>query len=209
MTEAPEQPQLYLITPPGPTLSSLLDEVSKVMDAADIACVRMTTGTDDKDDIARAADLLRHACHDRDVPLLIDNHPGLVGPLGLDGIHLKASAKALREARELLPEDSILGTYAGTSRHDGLTAGEIGADYVSFGPVGETGLGDVEHAQLELFEWWSMMIELPVIAEGGITLDLASTCAPYVDFIALGSELWRAETPATEITRYAERLANG
>ena len=36
--------------------------------------------------------------------------------------------------------DAIVGAFCGTSRHDGMTAGEMGADYVSFGPVAAVSL---------------------------------------------------------------------
>ena len=94
--------------------------------------------------------------------------------------------------RKALGADAIVGAFARASRHEGLTAGEIGADYVSFGPVGATGLGDGTTAPLELFEWWSEMIEVPVVAEGGLTPDLAAALAAVADFLALGDEIWTA-----------------
>ncbi|MEM9716353.1 MAG: thiamine phosphate synthase [Pseudomonadota bacterium] len=207
MSDAPEHPQLYVITPPGSKLGALTKEVAKVLDAAPVACVRLSTGGDSADDISRAADIVRELCHQRDIAIVIDGHPGLVEPLGLDGVHLAGPAKQLRDAKKQLGGDAILGAYVGQSRHDGLTAGEIGADYVSFGPVGETGLGDVDFVEPELFQWWSMMIELPIVAEGGVSLTHAETLAPHVDFVALGSELWSVDAPADMIQSYAERLA--
>jgi len=206
MSTQPEHPQLYVITPPSAKLGALSRSLEAVLDAAPVACVRLSTGSDDADEISRSADLTRELCHKRDIALVIEGHPGLVEPLGLDGVHLNGPAKQLREARKLLGSDPILGAYVGTSKHDGLTAGEIGADYVSFGPVGETGLGETEFADKDVFAWWSLMIELPVVAEGGLSLDMASDLAPYVDFVSLGSELWKSEDPAKLMKDYAERL---
>ena len=90
-------------------------------------------------------------------------------------MHLSDGARQVRAVRKALGADAIVGAFAHASRHDGLTAGEIGADYVSFGPVGATGLGDGSTAPLDLFEWWSEMIEVPVVAEGGLTPDLAGS----------------------------------
>lgn len=207
MSDAPEHPQLYVITPPSAKLGALSKSLEEVLDAAPVACVRLTTGSDDRDDISRAADLTRELCHKRDIALVIDGHPGLVEPLGLDGVHMAGSAKQFRDAKKLLGPDAILGAFAGISRHDGLTMGEIGADYVSFGPIGDTGLGEIEFADAEIFEWWSLMIELPVVAEGGLTLDNARALAPYVDFLALGPELWQSENPGALLKDYAGLLA--
>ena len=41
------------------------------------------------------------------------------------------------------------------------------------------------------------MIEVPVVAEGGLTPELAGTLAAAADFLALGDELWTAPTGAT------------
>jgi thiamine-phosphate pyrophosphorylase len=49
-----------------------------------------------------------------------------------------------------------------------MAAGENGADYIAFSPVGDMGLGDDIRAERDLFAWWSEMIELPVVAEGGL-----------------------------------------
>ena len=86
--------------------------------------------------MARAADALRPVAHARDVPLVVADHFRLAGRLGLDGVHLADGARQVREARKALGADAIVGAFARASRHDGLTAAEIGADYVAFGPVG-------------------------------------------------------------------------
>ena len=51
------------------------------------------------------------------------------------------------------------------------------------------------------------MIEVPVVAEGGVTLALAETLAGVADFVALGSEVWSApEGPETALRAFAARL---
>ena len=143
--------------------------------------------------MARAADALRLIAHERDVPLVIERHVGLVERLGLDGLHLTDAARSVRAARKELGPDAIIGAFCGASDHDGMTAGEAGADYISFGPVGDSPLGDGTRAPAELFAWWSEMIELPVVAEGALSIDLVATLAPVTDFFAIGSEIWGAE----------------
>lgn len=189
MTEA-SGPRLYLVTP-AVFDAGVPDRVAALLDGFDIACVRLALATTDEDDLARAADTLRPACHARDVPLVITDHFKLARQLGLDGVHLTTGARLVREARKDLGPDNIVGTFARTSRHDGLTAAEIGADYVSFGPVTPSALGDGSIAPLDLFAWWAEMIEVPVVAEGHLTPDAIATLAPHADFLALGDELWR------------------
>ena len=89
----------------------------------------------------------------------------------------------------------LVGAFCSHSRHDGLNAGEAGADYVAFGPVAETSLGDGQHAEKELFSWWSEMIEVPVVAEGALNLTRMRDLADVTDFFAIGPEIWSSDTP--------------
>lgn len=196
-----ERPQLYLITPPEVELSTFPDSLARVLDAAEIACVRLSLSSSDEDRIARAADGLRAVCHERDVAIVIDTHVRLVERLGLDGVHLSQKAGSIRSLREDLGEDAIIGVFCGNSRHDGLSAGEAGADYVSFGPVGQTTLGTGAQAETELFAWWSEVIEIPVVAEGALSVENISEIAAYTDFFAFGQEIWKCPDPAAELAR--------
>jgi thiamine-phosphate pyrophosphorylase len=201
---ASESPQIYLITPPDFRLEDAFpDRLAAVLDAVPVACLRLALASRDEDRLSRAADALRDLAHARDVALVIDRHLTLAARLGLDGVHLPDGARGVRAARKQLGPDAIVGAFCAGSRHDGLTAAETGADYVAFGPVGGS-LGDL--AAPETFAWWSEMIEVPVVAEGGIDEDLAAELAPVTDFIALGEEIWSAPDPLAALRRLAARL---
>ena len=206
MTDARDRPQITLVTPPELELSTYPDLLSRCLDTAPVACLRLALSTRDEDRIARAADALREIAHARDIPLVIEGHVLLVSRLGLDGVHLLDAARSVRKVRKDLGDDAIVGAYCAASRHDGMTAGELGADYVSFGPVGATPLGDGRQAERELFEWWSEMIEVPVIAEGALDEDLVRSLAPVSDFFAFGSELWGAEDPVTRFRAFVAAM---
>ncbi|HKL70800.1 thiamine phosphate synthase [Salibaculum sp.] len=199
MTDDAEQPQIYLITPSEVELSSYPETLARLLDSVEVACVRLALGTRDEDRIARTADALRDVTHARDVALVIDSHMLLADRLGLDGVHLTDAARSVRKARKDLGEDAIIGAFCHNSRHDGMTAGELGADYISFGPCGVTPLGDGRQAEHELFEWWSTMIEVPVVAEGALDATLIRDLAPVTDFFGIGEEIWDAESPVAAL----------
>lgn len=201
-----EGPRLYLIAP-APFGLGDPERVARLLDAVDVACVRLALSAGSEDDVARAADALRPVCHDRDVPLIVADHYRLVPRLGLDGVHLSDGARQVREVRKLLGGNAIVGAFCRASRHDGMTAAEIGADYVSFGPVGASGLGDGTLADADLFAWWSEMIEVPVVAEGALTTDLAASLAATADFLALGPEIWGQDDPEEAMRAYAASIA--
>lgn len=196
-----ELPQLYLITPSEIDLMAFPDKMAACLDSTAVACVRLALGTRDEDRIGRAADALREVTHARDVALVIDRHIQLVERFGLDGVHLTDGARSVRQVRKDIGDDGIVGTFCAQSRHDGMTAGELGADYVAFGPVGASPLGDGAQAELALFEWWSMMIEVPVVAEGALDTDLIRALTPHTDFFGIGDEIWAQDDPAAALAQ--------
>lgn len=195
----PEQPQIYLITPPELDLGTFPDALAQVLDTTDIACLRLSLATRDEDRILRAADACREVAHARDVALVIDTHVVLAQRLGLDGVHLTDGARTVRYARKELGDEAIVGAFCAQSQHSGMNAGEAGADYISFGPVGATALGDGAVAERDLFQWWSDVIEIPVVAEGGLTADLIADLAPITDFFAIGEEIWNTDDPTATL----------
>ena len=206
MSDAQDHPQIYLISPPEFDLSSFPDKLAACLDSTEVACVRLALATTDEGRIAKSADALREVTHERDVALVIDSHIMLVERLGLDGVHLQDGARSVRKVRKDLGDDAIVGSYCTNSRHDGMTAGELGADYISFGPVGETPLGDGRQASSDLFEWWSMMIEVPVVAEGALDETLIRALSPHTDFFGLGDEVWKTEDPALTLATLAAAM---
>ena len=204
--DAPQAPQLYLITPPTFDLAVFPDLLAQALDSRPVACVRLALASKNEDNIARAADALREVTHARDVALVIESHVLMVERLGLDGVHLTDGARSVRKVRKDLGADAIVGAFCGTQRHEGMNAGEAGADYISFGPVGLSPLGDGSRAELDIFEWWSEIIEVPVVAEGALTEDLIRQLVPITDFIALGPEVWSAPDPMAALIRLSRAM---
>lgn len=194
-----DAPQLYLIAPTRVANSELGPLLSAVLDAHPVACLRLP-GAGDEAELGRLADLARDIAHARDVAVVIEDHVALAKAHGLDGVHLTQGSRAVRYARKELGADAIVGAFSGVSRHDGMNAGEAGADYVSFGPCGSTALGTGERAPLDLFQWWSEVVEVPVVAEGALDAALIRDLWPVTDFIAIGPEIWSAADPAAALS---------
>jgi len=200
MSEA-ERPQIYLITPPVFELATFGEVLKSVLDAHAIACLRLSLAARDEEALARAADALREITHARDVAIVVEDHVLLADRHGLDGVHLTDTRKNIRKLRAEMGADAIIGAYCGTTRHDGMNAAEAGADYVSFGPIGTSTLGDGISVDFEIFEWWSAMIEVPVVAEGAITTELVEKYGPVTDFFGIGSEIWAAENASDALKK--------
>ena len=196
-------PQIYLVTPSIINLQTYPEQLARILDEVDIACLRLGLVSTDEDEIARTADALRDVAHTRDIMLVIERHALMVDRLGLDGVHLMDGGHNLRQLRKDMGNEVILGAFCNTSRHQGIGAGEAGADYVSFGPVAASTLGDGNQVDPELLSWWSEMIEVPVVAEGGLTQDVIRNLSDKVDFFAIGPEIWSTENPLTSLQALA------
>ncbi|MDO8884943.1 MAG: thiamine phosphate synthase [Pseudotabrizicola sp.] len=194
-----DRPQITLITPPSFDLDVFPTRLATVLDAVDVACLRIALASREEDNLLRAGDVLREVAHARDVAVVMETHLLLVDRLGLDGVHLTDGARSVRKARKDLGSDAIVGAFCGATRHEGISAGEGGADYVAFGAIGASPLGQGTQADFELFEWWSEMIEVPVIAEGALTTELVEQFGPVTDFFAIGAEIWGSDDPVAAL----------
>jgi len=205
-SDEPIAPQIYLITPPDIDLTSYPDVLANCLDATDVGCVRMALASQDEDVINRAGDALREVCHARDVALVVSDHILMVERLGLDGVHLSDGSRTVRKARKDLGEDAIVGAFCGTTRHDAMSAAEVGADYASLGPIGASPLGDGSRAEFETFQWWSEMIEMPIVAEGHLDEATIRQFAPVSDFFGIGSEVWSSDDPKAQLLAFAAAM---
>ncbi len=165
-------PQLCLITPAEIDLDTFCDALSAVLDAVDTARLRLSLATRDEDRSRGQPMRCAWSRMTATFPVVIESHVQIAERHGLDGVHLTDGARSVRTARKVLWHRRSSGRIAARFRHEGINAGEAGADYVAFGPVGSVALGPGERADRDLFDWWSAMIEVPVIAEGGLTAEL-------------------------------------
>ncbi|MEM1383774.1 MAG: thiamine phosphate synthase [Pseudomonadota bacterium] len=202
-------PRLYLVTPHDMAPAAFADRLCAALATDTVACVRLSIpAIAAEDDRCRAADLVRPVCHEADVPLVIEEHHRLVVPLGLDGVHLRSSRASIGALRRELGKDRIIGADGGTERHKAMTLAEAGADYVTLGPIrAPAALGNGVCAEDGLFHWWSEMIEVPAVAEGGVTLGDAARLGPYADFAVPDETLWQAEDIAAALRAFAAALA--
>ncbi len=187
----PEGCRLYLVTPPTLDLLSFAPLLARSLDAGDVGAVQLRLKGADDDAIRRAVDALRPVAQSRDVAFILNDRPDLAVQTGCDGAHVGAEDMDAARARALLG-DRQLGVSCYDSRDAAMVAGESGADYVAYGAFFPSSTKATEvHADPALLRWWSEMMELPVVAIGGIT---AANCASLVqagaDFLAVVAAVW-------------------
>ena len=198
--------QLYLISPPAIDLG-FADRLRRALDAGPVAAFQIRLKGIDDHAIAALAEPLQRICNDAEVAFIVNDSIGLAKRLGADGVHLGQQDGDIREAREILGRDVQIGVTCHDSRHLAMEAGEKGADYVAFGAFFPTNTKVTEHRpEIELLEWWRQMMEIPMVAIGGIT---PANCAPLIeagaDFLAVSSAVWGGDEAAA-VRAFSELL---
>ena len=205
-------PRLYLATPPLDDPSSLVAELPDLLATADVAAVLVRLKeTDQRTMISRIKTLVA-AVQNAGAALLLDGHVELVARAGADGAHLSGIA-ALEDAMPSLKPDRIAGVGGLATRHDSMSAGEMGADYVLFGEPDARGQRPSAQAIAERLEWWAELFEPPCVGFAGSTEEAYAFVAAGADFVLVGDFIWSdprgpkaalAEAQATIKRAYAD-----
>ncbi len=184
--------RLYLVTPPEFDPEAFAPTLEAALGAGDVAALQLRLKPATDAAIVAAASVIRPLCVRRGVAFILNDRADLAGAVAADGVHIGAEDGDATAVRRLIGGERQLGVSCYDSRDQGLRAGEAGADYVAFGsffpsPTKDTAI----RADPDLLGWWSEMMELPVVAIGGIT---AANCGPLVragaDFLAVVSAVW-------------------
>ncbi len=202
--------RLYLITPPAFEPGAFAGRLAEALAADDVAAVQLRLKDADDDVVRRAAEALRPVCDANGVPLIMNDRPDLARDTGCDGVHIGQQDATYAEARKAVGPQGIVGVTAHDSRHLAMEAAERGADYVAFGAFFPTGTKAAKtRADLDLLEWWSELMVVPVVAIGGITV---ANCRPLVeagaDFLAVISGVWdHPDGAAAAVKAFNEAIA--
>ena len=183
------RPRLYLVTPQLADAASLADAVNAALGAGDVAAVLLRLGEADERTLINGIKTVAAAVQRRDIALLLDGRPDLVGRTGADGAHL-TGIEALRAALPTLKPDRIAGAGGLRSRHDAMLAGETDADYVMFGEPDRRGGRPPLAAIEDRLAWWAELFQLPCIGYAANTDEIRPLAQAGADFIALGDWIW-------------------
>jgi thiamine-phosphate pyrophosphorylase len=200
------QPRLILFTPVIGEIDNLPSLLAELCGAADVAAVILRTGQRSDDEILSSITDTLAAVQNSGAALILEGHPQLAAKTNSDGAHL-ASIEALQSAIPMLKPGRIAGAGRLVSRHDAMTAGEAGADYVMFGEPDAAGKRPALSAVIERISWWAEIFEVPCVAYAANLDEIEEFVHAGADFIALNEGIWRAaENPLTAIRKVTESL---
>ena len=166
--------------------------------------LRMKDATDDE--VRPIAVEAQKLCRAYGAKFIIDDRVALVRELGADGVHLGKNDMPIREARQILGPDYIIGGTANTFE-DAKAHYEASADYIGCGPFRFTTtkkklapvLGLDGYRQI-IQQMRAANITIPVVAIGGITKDdIPAILQTGITGIALSGTVLRADDPIAEM----------
>lgn len=166
--------------------------------------LRMKDATDDE--VRPIAVEAQKLCRAYGAKFIIDDRVLLVHELQADGVHLGKNDMPIREARQILGPDFIIGGTANTFE-EAKAHYEASANYIGCGPFRFTTtkqklapvLGLDGYRQI-IQQMRAADINIPIVAIGGITKDdIPAILQTGITGIALSGTVLRADDPITEM----------
>jgi thiamine-phosphate pyrophosphorylase len=202
-------PRLYLATPAVDDPKALAASLPALLAGADIAAVLLRLQPADPRTMISRVKTLAPTIQNAGAALLLEGHVDLVARSGADGAHL-TGIKALEGALQTLKPDRIAGVGGLATRHDSMSAGELGADYVLFGEPDEQGKRPSADAIAERLQWWAELFEPPCVGFAASREEAYEFALAGADFVLVGDMVWadpRGVTAALADVGHAVRQA--
>jgi len=192
---------LYALTVETADTGHLLRQVEAAL-AGGVAAVQYR---DKSGDVARRheqASELVALCRRFGAPLIVNDDLRLADLAGADGVHLGRDDGSLREARIILGPGKFIGASCYQSLDLARAAQAAGADYVAFGSFfASRTKPDAPRASLDLLRDAAPLIQVPLVAIGGITpANAPSLLDAGADSLAVLSALF--DTPDVRIAAH-------
>lgn len=161
--------QLYAITDRHWLNGRSLYEVVKESLDGGVTFLQLREKQLDEDHFLEEAKKLQGFCSEYNVPFIINDNVEIALAINADGVHIGQSDMEMKEAREKLGPDKIIGVSAHT-KEEALLAQAQGADYLGVGAVFPTSSkDDAESVSYETLKAICEVVSIPVVAIGGIT----------------------------------------
>jgi thiamine-phosphate pyrophosphorylase len=177
-------PRLCVVTPRTDDVDALLAPLVEVLDTGMVSAVLAQLAGADEQSLIHQAQALCAPVQGAGAALVINGHPDIVVRAGVDGAHID-DLTVLQPALDMLKPGSIVGAGGLKTRHDAMSAGEAGADYVMFGEADALGRTPSFDAIRERVEWWAEVFVVPCIACAATLSEVDALCAAGADFIAV------------------------
>jgi thiamine-phosphate pyrophosphorylase len=205
--------RLYLLSPLIADAASFAPHLAAACAAGGVAAVLLRFAAADERTLVNHVKRLAPTAQDNGAAVVIaasgDIDLAALAVRGsADGVHSGAGPGEVRALRERLKGDRIVGAGNIRSKHDAMTVGEMGVDYLMFGEPRTDGSLPALEAVIERAAWWAEIFQTPCAAYAPGLDDVPDLARTGAEFIALGEAVWTyADGPASAVAAALERCA--
>jgi len=185
--------QIYLISPPEIELAKFAQSLELSLKTGLIPAFQLRLKNYETPQLKKISQELKKICDDHNCLFILNDYFDIAMEIGASGVHVGADDEKIAKIRLKAPENFLIGASCYDSRHLAMEAGEQGANYISFGAFFESPT-KISRGKptLEILEWANEMLNLSIVAIGGINAD---NCQKLVksgaDFLAVISYIWQ------------------
>lgn len=166
----PKRNVLYAVTDRR-GLDMPLEKAVELALAGGVNVIQLREKNTDFTEFLALAEKLRKVTSAYGVPLIINDNVDIAIASGADGVHLGQGDGDVKEARDRLGGDKIIGVSARTVEQ-ALFAKENGADYLGVGAAFSTSTkADAKHIERAMYRKIRAAVDIPIVAIGGITAE--------------------------------------
>jgi thiamine-phosphate pyrophosphorylase len=195
---------LYLITDREQALGRNLEYVVEEALRGGVRVVQLREKTLSSKELYERAYELRKLTSRYGAKLIINDRVDVALAVEADGVHIGVQSIPIYKVRRLLGESRLIGVSC-HNQVQAITAQEMGADFITFGPVyytpSKSAYGDP--VGLEKLGQVCDLLEIPVFALGGVKLD---NCREVIECGAHGVALISGVVSATDPREAARAL---
>lgn len=201
--------ELYLISKQYPDFNILLEKTEQALREG-ISIFQYRSKEKNKDLLHDEAIKIKELCDKYNASLIINDRVDIAKEVGADGVHLGQDDTSIKEARDILGEDVIIGATAKTVE-DAVRCYEEGADYLGVGALfpSPTKL-DAVQIKLKTLIDIKNAVPIPIVGIGGITAEnLSKEINENVDSIAVISEIYDSKNIKDAIKKLKDAFLKG
>ena len=186
--------QLYAVTDRAWTGNKTLYKQIKEALENGVTCVQLREKNLDEASFIEEAKKISVLCRQYNTPFIVNDNVNVAIASNADGIHIGQEDMGLKDVREIVGENMIIGISAHTVE-EAKFAQENGADYIGIGAVFETSTkNDVDVIPYEKVKSICGAVDIPKVAIGGINAEnILKLKGSGIDGVAVVSAIFGAK----------------
>ena len=182
---------LYLISP-GKINKHFYKDLPEILQTKKVKYFQLRLKKHSNSKILKIARKVNRITKKYKVKLIINDFPILAKKIDADGCHLGQSDGSIKNARNLLKKNKIIGITCHGSKKLILNAIKEKPDYIALGSFFKSKLKPkAKKAQKNLIKWSKQRTNLPIVAIGGINNKNYKSLMKFgVNYLAISSYIW-------------------